>query len=138
MSGDEQLDRLKAHRRGHCGVATKLMREATSLMEGELTATNVDRMKSISKLLEEKSKLLKELDDDILNIIPIEDIEEEIVQNDEFNDNISEIQKVMAAHSIVPVIKSTTGKEATKIADTEQEPAVYQTRSAHEPHKHIK
>lgn len=101
MSSDEQLNRLKARRRGHRGVATKLMREATSLMEGELTATNVDRIKSISKLLEEKSKLLKELDDDILNIIPTEDIEEEIIQNDEFNDNISETQKVMATHSIV-------------------------------------
>ena len=63
MSSDEQLNRLKARRRGHRGVATKLMREATeatSLMEGELTTTNVDRIKSISMLLEEKSKLLKE------------------------------------------------------------------------------
>ena len=103
-------NRLKAHRRGHRGVATKLMREATSLMEGEF----------------------KELDDDILNAIPTEDIEEEIIQNDEFNDNISETQKVMATHSIVPVTKSITGREATNIADTEQEPAVHQTRSAHE------
>ena len=132
MSSDEQLNRLKARRRGHRGVATKLIREATSLMEGELTATNVERIKSISKLLEEKSKLLKELDDDILNIIPTEDIEEEIIQNDEFNDNISETQKVMATHSTVTVTKSTTGKEATNVADTEQEPAVHQTRSAHE------
>ena len=34
-------------------------------------------------------------------------------------------QKGMAANSIVPVAKSTTEKEATNIADTEQEPAVY-------------
>ena len=45
MSSDEQLNRLKARRRGHRGVATKLMQEATSLMEGELIATNVDRIK---------------------------------------------------------------------------------------------
>ena len=43
MPGDEQLNRLKACRRGHHGVATKLMWEATSLMEGELTATDVDQ-----------------------------------------------------------------------------------------------
>ena len=67
-----------------------------------------------------------------MNIIPTEDIEGEIIQNDEFNDNISETQKVMATHSIVPVTKSTTGREATNVADTEQEPAVHQTRSAHE------
>ena len=75
--------------------------------------------------------MLKELNDDILNIIPTDD-NAEIVQNDEFYDNISETQKVMTAHSIVPVNKPITGKEATKIADTEQEPAVHQTRSAHE------
>ena len=132
MSGDEQLNCLKASRRGHRGVAIKLMREARSLMEGELTTTNVDRIKSISKVLEEKSKLLKELDDNILSIIPTEDIEEEIIQNDEFNNIISETQKVMATHSTVPVTKSTTGREATNVADTEQEPAVHQTRSTHE------
>ena len=72
---------------------------------------------------------MKELDNDILNNIPTEDIEEEIIQNDEFNDDT---QKVMKAHSIVPVTKSATHKEANNIADTEQEPAVHQTRSAHE------
>ena len=72
------------------------------------------------------------LDDDILNIIPTEDIEEEIIQNDKFNENVSETQKVMETHSIVQVTKSTTKRKATNIADTEQEPAVHQTRSAHE------
>ena len=112
------------------------MREATSLMDRELIATNVDRIKSISKLLEEKSKGLKKLDDDILNIIPTEDIEE-IIQNDEFNDNISETQKVMAAHSMYQLPNSQLKRKPLTLLILNRHQLFRGGGQLMKPHKHI-
>ena len=134
MSGYEQLDRLKTRRRGHRGVVAKLLREATSLMIGELTTIIKDRLKRICELLLEKTRVLKELDDEILNISPTEDIEQEIIQADEFVDKISETLKGIALHLEGPVaVNNSTAKSNTDVTPDATADATDGDESAQQP-----
>lgn len=80
----EKLSRIKAVRAGNRGVITKLRKEA----EGILKESDVDkgRLQTISGLLEEKLRLIKELDSQVLDLCDVSDIEPEI---DEAEDVIS-------------------------------------------------
>ena len=85
----DNLDRLKARRRGHRGVATKYVQEARALVTGESRDEPVVvRIKSLQSSLEEKLELLKRLDEEILQASPTEAIEGEIVEADETNAKI--------------------------------------------------
>ena len=88
----DNLDRLKARRRGHRGVATKYIQEARALVTGESRDEPVIvRIKSLQSSLEEKFELLKRLDEEILQASPTEAIEGEIVEADETNTKIAAI-----------------------------------------------
>ena len=77
----DNLDRLKARRRGHRGVATKYVQEARALVTGESRDELViARIKSLQSLLEEKLEVLKRLNEEILQASPTEAIEGEIVR----------------------------------------------------------
>ena len=136
MSGNEQLNRLKARRRGHRGVVTKVLREATSLMIGELTTVIKDRLKTICELLQEKTRVLKELDDEILNISPTEDIEQEIILADEFVDKISKTLKGITLHLKRPVaVNNSSNSDVTPDATadaTDGDESAQQPSSDHE------
>ena len=45
----EQLERVKARRKAHRGVVTKLVNEATPLIEGERTERVLTRLKTIDE-----------------------------------------------------------------------------------------
>jgi hypothetical protein len=65
----EKLNRLRARRRGHRGVCTKLEKEAIELLqitEGE--GDHIERSAVIALQLQEKLKLLSEIDEEILDI----------------------------------------------------------------------
>ena len=62
----EQLERVKARRKAHRGVVTKLVNEATPLIEGERTERVLTRLKTIDEQLAEKTKTLKNLDEEVL------------------------------------------------------------------------
>ena len=66
----ESVERLRARRRGHRGVATKYVQEAKQILEDDSRiADNSQReqLASLQKSLQEKLKLLLKLDEDILN-----------------------------------------------------------------------
>ena len=56
MSG-EQLEKVKQRRKGHRGVVTRLINEATPLFEGERTERSIIRLRIIDEQLTEKLKL---------------------------------------------------------------------------------
>ena len=85
----KSLDRLKARRRGHRGVATKYVQEAKALFEGESRDDSTfRRVRTLQNSLEEKLALLKRLDEKILQVCPTDDIEGEILEADETNNRI--------------------------------------------------
>ena len=84
MSEDEgkrALDRLKATRAGHRGVATKLLKSIDELLHDP--KTDQPRCETLYELLKAKSKTLSTLDDQILERIEIEAIETEIEESSE-------------------------------------------------------
>ena len=78
----ENLDRLRAKRGGHRGVCTKLAKKADELLHlpGDV---DVDRCEIIRSLLEEKLKILTEIDEEILGLCDVKDIEQEIEESAE-------------------------------------------------------
>ena len=76
----EKLNRLRTKRGGYRGVCTKLAKEADELLHlpGDV---DVDRCEIIRSLLEEKLKILSEIDEEILGLCEVKDIEQEILQN---------------------------------------------------------
>ena len=65
----EQLERVKPRRKAHRGVVTKLVNEATLLIEGERTERVLTRLKTIEEQLVEKTRTLKNLDEEVLRLI---------------------------------------------------------------------
>lgn len=73
-----KLERLKATRAAHRGVVSKLEKKTHQLLPQEDNASKRNRLDVISSLLENKLKTLKELDDEINSLCPLEDITKEI------------------------------------------------------------
>ena len=63
------LERVKARRKAHRGVVTRMINEATPLFEGERTARILTRLNTIDEQLVEKTKTLKNLDEEILELM---------------------------------------------------------------------
>lgn len=94
MSGG--LDRLEARRRGQRSVVTKHVQEVKSLIEVEsLENAALRRLKTISRLLEEKAEVLRSLDKQIIKECPTEEIEREIEEiKVKIVDSLAEIYSV--------------------------------------------
>ena len=89
MSGEEALERLKLRRRGNRGVATKYIQEAKQILQGELIdGPQQQRLITVRNTLQEKLKLITELDDAILNTCPTTEIETEIEESETVNARI--------------------------------------------------
>ena len=99
MAEEEQrrkLDRLKAVRRGHRGVLTKLTREVDEIVseaeEGVCAdPTKVSRLNVIYEQFDAKMKVFSNLDGEIVLLCPVEEIEGEI------EDSESIIAKIIEA-----------------------------------------
>ena len=90
----ESVERLRARRCGHRGVATKYVHEAKQILEDDsriADSSQRERLASLQKALQEKLKLLLKLDEDILNSCAIDDIEAEIEEAETVNSRITEI-----------------------------------------------
>ena len=70
----EKLTRLRARR----GVSTKLPKEATELLLQTPEEADIERSEVTAGLLEEKLKILNELDEAILNVCDVNEIQIEI------------------------------------------------------------
>ena len=96
----EKLNRLRARRRGHRDVCTKLEKEATELLqipEGE--GDHIERSEVIALQLQEKLKLLSEIDEEILDICDVNDIRNEIEESAEISDRISNTKRRIDKHT---------------------------------------
>ena len=90
----EPVERLRARRRGHRGVATKYIHESQQILEDNsrvADSSQRERFASLQKSLQEKLKLLFKLDEDILNSCATDDIEVEIEEAETVNSRITEI-----------------------------------------------
>ena len=67
----EQLERVKARRRAHRCVVTRLINKATPILEGERTKRLLTRLRIIDGQLEEKKTMLAALDEEILSQIEV-------------------------------------------------------------------
>ena len=90
---EENIERLKAKRRGHRAVTTKLIHEAKAIFETpDVSTLNHSRLKVINNLLTEKEKLLPEMDDQVLAVCKVEEIEKEIEDSDVIRSRILEVK----------------------------------------------
>ena len=77
------LERSRAVRGGHCGVVTKLVREAEEILRNEsLTSEQRSRLNVIRQQLEGKLKLLGDMDKYILSHCEVDVIETEIEESE--------------------------------------------------------
>ena len=84
---------MKAKRRGHRAVTTKLIHEAKAIFETpDVSTLNHSRLKVINNLLTEKEKLLPEMDDQVLAVCKVEEIEKEIEDSDVIRSRILEVK----------------------------------------------
>lgn len=78
----DKIDRLKAQRAGHRGVATKLMKEVQDIISHE-DFTRVSRIKSLNSLIVERIGIVTSLDEQIVEVIETADLEQEVVDASE-------------------------------------------------------
>ena len=88
----EQLERVKARRKAHRGVVTKLVNEATPLIEGERTERVLTRLKTIDEQLAEKTRTLKNLDEEVLRSIDVTEIENDVLESETVLDKIAQLR----------------------------------------------
>ena len=87
----DDLERLKAIRGGHRGVATKLIRQGEEILESTFLLTeDYERLFVIYQQLDTKLQTLNDYDQQILTVCNVTDIEAEI------EDSQRAIEKVMA------------------------------------------
>ncbi len=87
----DKLARIKAVRAGNRGVITKLSKEAEWILKED----DVDkgRLQTISGLLDEKLRLIKELDSQVLDLCELKDIEAEIDEAEDVVSRTLDIQR---------------------------------------------
>ena len=77
-----ELERVKARRRAHRSVVTRLNNEATPILEGERPERHLTRLRTIDGQLEDKKTTLTALDDEILSQIEVGEIETDVVDSE--------------------------------------------------------
>lgn len=90
----EKLERIRATRRGNRGVITRFINEAKQhLQTEENIKTSKDRLNTLHDLLEEKLMVVKQFDQEILELCEIKDIENEIEESEEINSRVLDVKK---------------------------------------------
>ena len=97
----ETLARIRAKRAGNRGVMTKLSNEAEALLKAE--TVDKQRLKIISDSLNDKLKLVKTFDEEVLDNCAVDEIENEIEESDEVNSRMEDLLRVIQ--------KATSSKE---------------------------
>ena len=94
-----KIERLRTKRGGHRGVTTKLVKEAIELLQS--TDVDIQRCKVIYSQLEDKMKILNEINEEILGICEVSEIEHEIEEAAVVTDRVlSTKSKIEAARKI--------------------------------------
>ena len=86
---DEGLDRLKTIRGGNRAVVTRLIKESDDILDqGGIDNSSNDRLQVILSSLENKMKILDIMDGNILDKVPLEQINMEIDASTEISTKI--------------------------------------------------
>ena len=127
----EKLTRIRAIRGGNRGVITKLINEAEGLLKEELLERG--RLNTISGLLKEKLRFVKELDEKIIEICEVVDISSEIDEAEELVSRVLDTQRHIfeKTHEVEDVYKEVQSKSPDNVPTntTNEEPAVEQQHS---------
>ena len=89
----EKLSRTRAKRGGNPSVMTKLSKEANDLLEDE--PINKQRLDFIASSLNEKLKLVKTFDEEIIENCAVDGIEAEILESDEINSRVMDLLRLI-------------------------------------------
>ena len=92
---NQNINRLKAIRRGNRSVVTKLSNEALEYLntEDELAETKLSRLETIDNQLQTKLNVLEELNQQLLSVCEIETIEQEIEDSEDILAKILDCRK---------------------------------------------
>ena len=88
----EQLERVKAQRKAHRGVVTKLVNEATPLIEGERTERVLNHLKTIDEQLAEKTRTLNNFNEEVLRSIDMTEIENDALESETVLDKMAQLR----------------------------------------------
>ena len=87
----KKLERPKLKRRGQRGVITKLFQEANSLLEADpFESSSLRHLKTIQGMLREKQTVLKMLDEEIIDMCPMEEVEKETIEAKDLSGTVME------------------------------------------------
>lgn len=84
MSESENIQRLRAIRGAHRGIATKLLKEADEILASTSTTTLDDGLNTLKQQFEGKLAKLNEVDEKILGLCDVKNIEAEVVESEEY------------------------------------------------------
>ena len=102
----EQLERVKARRRAHRSVVTRLINEATPILEGEISERLLTQLRIIDGQLEEKKTMLAALDEEILSQVEVGEIETDVVDSEAITYKIAQMRGEIRAVLERPEIES--------------------------------
>ena len=86
MSDAEELARKRKVRGGHRGSTTRILGQVEHAIAG--IPPDVPKITQLKRSLEEKLQSLSTLDDEILELVPVDTIDDEILQADETKEKI--------------------------------------------------
>ena len=93
MSEDENIQRLRAIRGAHRGVATKLLNEADELLASTSPTTLDDELKTKLNILKQQIKCklakLNEVDEKILDLCDVKNIGAEVLESEEYTARVT-------------------------------------------------
>ena len=112
---DEGLDRLKTIRGGNRAVVTRLIKESDDILDqGGIDDSRNDRLQVILSSLENKMKILDVMDGNILNKVPLDQINMEIDASTEISTKII-ASKNKIARKLEQVSLNTVGRGASPV-----------------------
>ena len=123
-----ELERLKSKRKGHRGVVSRLINEATPILEGESNEKVANHLKTISSKLEEKLQLLQTFDESLMALIDVKDIEEDIMESDLIADKIEQVRSEIENFLGTLVDKTSTTAMPTTVQPPEHVPTEHMKR----------
>ena len=124
---EESLERRKAKRAGHRGVVTRYLQETRSLLDKETIDDKARRRLGVLRgLLQDKSEILKRLDEEILAGCATDNIEGEIIEADEISSKIietlTEMRSVVESSESVGIIRSSSAHVTTPTEHGSEDP----------------
>jgi len=93
---------LKQRKKGHRGIVTRLVNEATPLFEGERVEKSIIHLQTIDKQLTEKLKVLRGFNEEILTLIDVKDIENDVLESEDIAAKVSQLCGEIKAFLVKP------------------------------------